>query len=60
MLFEGALEMRLVGEACGQGYIGDQLALAQLRTGKMDALVDQERMGREAVILLEGPDQVGR
>ena len=60
MLFEGALEMRLVGKAGSQGHIGDQLTLAQLGTGKLDAPVHQEGMGRQPVILLEGADQVRR
>jgi len=60
MLLEGALEMRLVGEAGGEGDIGDQLALAQLGASELNALVDQEGMGCEPVILFEGADQVRR
>ena len=60
MQLEGTLEMRLVGKPGGQGHIGDQLAIAQLAAGKLDALVDQKRMGRQPTILLERADQIRR
>ena len=60
VLFEGALEVRLVGKARGQGDVGNQCAIAQLAAGKLDASVDHEGVGRQAVILLERADQVRR
>lgn len=60
MLFERALEVRLVGKPRRQRHIGDQRTLAQLRASELDALVDQEGMGCQPVILLEGADQVRR
>ena len=52
--------MGLVGEAGGQGDLGQLLALAQALTCQADALVDQVGVGREAVAALEAADQMGR
>src|SRR3546814_12590067 len=52
--------MRLVGKPTIQCDVGDQLAFAQLSAGELDATVDQESMGRHAVMALEGPAQVRR
>lgn len=60
MLFEGALEMRLVGKTGRQRHVCDQRAVAQLGARKLNAPVDQKRMRREPVILFERADQVGR
>lgn len=60
VLFEGALEVCLVGKARGQGDVGNQCAIAQLAAGKLDASVDHEGVGRQAVILFERADQVRR
>lgn len=59
MLLERPLEMRLVGKPRFQRHVGDQLAIAQLILGKLDTPVDQEGVGRHAVMLLERADQVG-
>lgn len=60
MLLEGSLKMRLIGKPGFQRDIRDQLAAAQALAGKLDALVDQKRVGRHAVMLFESADQVRR
>ncbi len=58
MLFERPLKMRLIGKPGFQGHICDQLPAAQTLAGELDALVDHKRVGRHAVMLFEGADQV--
>ena len=60
MLFKRPLKVRLVGKSRFQCDVGDQLAVAQLVPGKLDASVDQEGVGCHAVILFAREDQVGR
>ncbi|MNH14142.1 hypothetical protein D3C79_737300 [compost metagenome] len=52
--------MRLIGKTGLHGDLGDLPAAPQLSAGVLHALVEQVTMGRQAKLLLERPDQVGR
>ena len=60
VLLERPLQMGLIGETGLMGDLGDQPAAAQLRAGIAHPLIEQVTVGRQAEVLLEGADQVGR
>lgn len=60
MLFERPLKMRLISKPRLQRHIRNQPPATQTLAGKLNALVDQKRMGRYAVMLFERADEVRR
>ncbi len=58
--FESALEVSLVSETGCHRHVSKTVSLPKPLAAELDTSVDQVGMGRQAIVILERPDEIGR